>query len=144
MTEQSETVTEVIDGRVGVYGDPVETFPRIAQIWSAIVGCEITAEQVPLMLIGLKLLRTAEAPDYSDNSDDIEGYLDIFRKIVGDNMIQARSVTEYLEKKEAAALPEHDFREDDAGFYCSGCSWKSRSPFPQARLQFSYAHETEG
>ena len=44
--------------------------------------------------------RTTQAPNYSDNSDDIEGYLDIFRKIVGDDMIQARSVTEYLEKRD--------------------------------------------
>ena len=67
---------------------------------AAILGHTINATDVPLCLIGLKLIRTVEAPDYSDNSDDIEGYLDIFRKIVGDDMIHARSVKEYLEKRE--------------------------------------------
>lgn len=92
-------VSEVIDGRNSVYGEPVETFARIAQVWSGILGHTINATDVPLCLIGLKIIRTVEAPDYSDNSDDIEGYLDIFRKIVGDDMIHARSVKEYLEKR---------------------------------------------
>lgn len=90
---------EVIDKRVQVYGNPVETFPRIAEVWSGITGFTINATDVPLMLIGMKLVRTNQAPDYSDNSDDIEGYLDIFRKVVGDDMIQARSVMEYIAQK---------------------------------------------
>lgn len=97
----SKIVEEVIDGREGVYGDPVTTFPRVAQIWSGILGHEVTAEQAVLMLIGYKTLRASMTPDYSDNSDDIEGYLDIFRKVVGADMVHARSVDEYLEKKDA-------------------------------------------
>jgi hypothetical protein len=101
MTEQREgTVGEVIDGRRGVYGDPTEMFARAAQIWSGITGYEINAVDVPLMLIGYKVLRTQHTPDYSDNSDDIEGYLDIFRELVGEDMVHARSVTEYLVKRE--------------------------------------------
>lgn len=97
--EPSDTVSEVIDGRRGVYGDPSEMFARAAQIWSGITGHEINAVDVPLMLIGYKVLRAAHTPDYADNSDDIEGYLDIFRELVGPDMIQARSVSEYLELK---------------------------------------------
>ena len=90
---------EVIDKRVQVYGNPIEMFPRIAEVWSGIVGHTIHATDVPLMLIGMKLVRTRQAPDYSDNSDDIEGYLDLFRQLVGEDMIHARTVTEYIEKK---------------------------------------------
>jgi hypothetical protein len=54
---------------------------------------------VPLFMMGLKLVRTAQCPDYSDNSDDIEGWLGIFRQVIGDDMIEARLVSEYLEKK---------------------------------------------
>ena len=93
-------VSEVVDGRNSVYGDPVETFSRIAEVWSGILGHTVNATDVPLCLIGLKLIRTVEAPDYSDNSDDIEGYLDIFRKIVGPDMIHARSVTEYVAQRD--------------------------------------------
>lgn len=89
-------VDEVVNGRRSVYGNPVETFARIAQMWSAQLGVEIQPWQVPLMFISVKLIRTGEAPDYSDNSDDIEGYLAIFREVIGEDMIHARSVSEYL------------------------------------------------
>lgn len=101
MEHREGTVGEVIDGRRGVYGDPTVMFSRAAQIWSGITGYDISATDVPLMLIGYKVLRAQRTPDYSDNSDDIEGYLDIFRELVGTDMIHARSVTEYLEQREA-------------------------------------------
>lgn len=97
--EEATQVRELIDGRVSTYGDPIEGHVRIAQVWSGILGIEVQPATVPLLMIGMKLVRAKNAPDYSDNSDDIEGYLDIFWKIVGDDMIQARSVSEYLEKK---------------------------------------------
>lgn len=102
MSVLTDIVSEVIDGRRGVYGEPVDTYPRIAAMWSAILGKEevVKAWHVPLMFIAAKIIRTAECPDYSDNSDDIEGYLAIFREIIGEDMVQARSVTEYLELKE--------------------------------------------
>ena len=100
----SEVVNEVIDGRRGVYGEPTDTYPRIAQMISGLLGLEIEAWQVPLIMMCTKLVRTAECPEYSDNSDDIEGYLALFRELVGDNMVHARSVTEYLMKKQEQAV----------------------------------------
>lgn len=100
MTERNDNLTEVIDGRHDVYGDPKIEMPNVAKVWSGITGHEITPEMVPLMLIGYKLVRARRAPDYSDNSDDVEGYLDIFRTVVGEDMVHARSVTEYLQLKE--------------------------------------------
>ena len=96
---RSDTLAEVIDERVRVYGDPVVTFSQIAMVWSGILGVDVLATDVPLCLMGMKMVRTTQAPDYSDNTDDVEGYLDIFRKIVGEDMIHARSVDEYVEKK---------------------------------------------
>ena len=93
-----EPIKKFIDRRTLVYGDPVECFTRIAEVWSGILGKPVQPAEVPLCLIGLKLVRTQYAPDYSDNSDDVEGYLDIFRKIIGEDMIHARSVTDYLEQ----------------------------------------------
>ncbi len=94
--QRSANLREVIDQRVEVYGDPITSFARVAEVWSGILGVEVKPAEVPLCLIGLKLVRTAVAPDYSDNSDDIEGYLDIFRKIIGPDMVKARSVDEYV------------------------------------------------
>lgn len=98
-TTRAGTVGEVIDQRIALYGDPAETFDRIAEVWSGILGHPVQGHEVPLLLIGMKLVRTQVTPDYSDNSDDIEGYLDIFRTVMGDDMIHARLSSEYWEKK---------------------------------------------
>lgn len=99
--DRIETAVELIDGRVSVYGDPVDTFVRIAAMWSAILDHTVQPHEVPLMMAAMKIIRATQAPDYSDNVDDVEGYLDIYRKLLGPDMIHARSVTEYLAAKEA-------------------------------------------
>jgi hypothetical protein len=85
-----------VDMRSTVYGDPASTYPRIAQVWSGIIGHEVSAVQVALCMAGLKMVRAEQAPDYSDNSDDVNGYIEVLRQIVGSDMIQARSVSEYI------------------------------------------------
>ena len=100
MSESSEVVNEVVDGRCGVYGEPTDTFARMAQMISGLLGVEIHAWQVPLIFIITKMVRTNQCPTYSDNSDDIEGYLAIFRELIGDDMVHARSVDEYLRLKD--------------------------------------------
>lgn len=94
---------EIVAGRVGVYGDPTESFARVAEVWSGILGVSIQAWQVPLCLAGLKLVRTAYAPDYSDNSSDVGGYVDIFKQVIGPDMIDAETVAQYLAIKEERA-----------------------------------------
>lgn len=98
-TEREGNLGEVIDRRVQVYGDPKETFVRIAQVWSGILGHEVQPVEVPLLMAGMKMVRTQVMPDYSDNSDDIAGYMDIFHQLVGEDMIHARTVNEFIEKK---------------------------------------------
>ena len=107
MSDTSEVVNEVIDGRRGVYGDPSDTFARMAQMISGLLGHEVEAWQVPLILIITKMVRTNQCPTYSDNSDDIEGYLAIFRELIGVDMIHARSVEEFLAKKAARDARGH-------------------------------------
>ena len=90
---------ELIDGRRSVYGEPTDTFARMAQMISGLLGHEVQPWQVPLILVITKMVRTNQCPTYSDNSDDIDGYMVIFRELVGDDMIHARSVDEYLRRK---------------------------------------------
>lgn len=99
--EAEAEMRHVVDSRQEVYGDKVEGMIRIAQVWTGILGVEVKPAQVPLMMMGMKLVRTSEAPDYSDNSDDVEGYLHIFRDVVGEDMIHARTVSDYATKKAA-------------------------------------------
>lgn len=94
--QRDGNVGELIDGRVDVYGDPVTGFIRHAQVWSGILGIEVHPWQVALCMIGYKLVRTSITPDYSDNSDDVDGYLDIFKQLIGDDMVQARDTAAYL------------------------------------------------
>lgn len=96
----NDVTTEVVDGRRSVYGEPSISFPLVAQVWSGILGTEVRPDQVPLLLIGYKLVRASECPEYSDNIDDVDGYAKIFREVMGDRLISARSVTEFLEKRE--------------------------------------------
>ncbi len=95
MTQQDQ-LDELIEQRRQVYGNPEETFPQIAQVFSGILGTEVRADQVPLLMIGMKLVRTSQTPAYSDNRDDIEGYLDIFRAVMGDDLVYARTVDDYV------------------------------------------------
>jgi len=57
------------------YGDPVVSFDRIALMWSAITGADISAQQVAHMMICLKLSRLQATPNHLDSAIDIVGYI---------------------------------------------------------------------
>ena len=49
----------VSSDRRAEYGHPLDNFDRAAKIWEAILGIEITAEQVALCMVGMKIAREA-------------------------------------------------------------------------------------
>jgi hypothetical protein len=73
---------KLVDGeRQKQYGDPVPNMKRIAEGWSILIGTLITSNQVPLMMIWLKMVRENE--NHLDaNVDDIEGYAEILRRVM--------------------------------------------------------------
>lgn len=76
-TEPPETVAQslVRNGeRQATYGHPAIDFRRTAQIWSGITGADITAAQVALMMIGLKMSRLISTPGHQDSVIDLVGY----------------------------------------------------------------------
>jgi hypothetical protein len=60
-------------GRGGAYGAPAAFFARVAQRWSLRFGVAITARQVALCLVDLKIER-ADAGHKGDTAVDIAGY----------------------------------------------------------------------
>lgn len=66
---------ETINGpRAKDYGSASENFQRIADIWSAVLGTEVTQAQVALCMIGVKMARLINSPDHEDSWLDIAGY----------------------------------------------------------------------
>jgi len=55
------------------YGHPLDNFGRIAKMWTALLGVEITPEQVGLCMIAVKLSRECHAPK-RDNLVDAAAY----------------------------------------------------------------------
>ncbi len=78
---------ELINGeRQNDYGPPKECFERIAAIWSAVLGIEITPDQVVLCMIGLKVARGAAKTRMGvkptrDTYKDIAGYAGLPEKM---------------------------------------------------------------
>jgi len=57
-----------------VYGDPITNHERIAELWSAILGIDITKEEVVLCMIAVKMSRLCRSPEHADSWVDIAGY----------------------------------------------------------------------
>lgn len=59
------------------YGTPYTNHKRIADIWSVILGQEITPAQVALCMVGVKIARLVETPDHLDSFVDGAAYFAI-------------------------------------------------------------------
>lgn len=76
----SETILQeaqrLVHGDRGeAYGHPLDDFSRTAKIWSAILGVEVTPEQVGLCMVGVKISRECNQPK-RDNRVDGAGYFE--------------------------------------------------------------------
>lgn len=66
----------IIDERAETYGDPAINMERTAALWSAFLEHEITAHDVAICMILVKVSRAKVSP-HTDNYTDIRGYSDI-------------------------------------------------------------------
>jgi len=70
----ADLAASLVDGdRQADYGHPLDDFTRTALIWTAILGHEVTAEQVALCMVGVKIAREVHVPK-TDNVVDGVGY----------------------------------------------------------------------
>ena len=69
-----KTAEDLVGGDRGQdYGHPADDFEKTSKIWSAILGCKVSPEQVALCMIGVKISRLCNS--YKEDSViDIAGY----------------------------------------------------------------------
>jgi hypothetical protein len=63
----------VSDDRNDEYGHPLDNLDRAARIWSVILEADVSAEQVSLCMIGMKIARQVHKPK-PDTVVDVIGY----------------------------------------------------------------------
>jgi hypothetical protein len=69
-----EEANSLVHGdRQAAYGHPLDDFTKTAKMWSAILGVEVTAEQVGLCMCAVKISRQINRPK-RDNMVDLAGY----------------------------------------------------------------------
>lgn len=72
----------IINGpRAKDYGTARENMERIAELWSPILGTDVTPEQVILCMIQVKAARLCHTPDHRDSWLDIAGYAGVYDKM---------------------------------------------------------------
>ena len=71
----------VVEHRRNLYGEPAVLFEHIAARWSLVLGVPVTAAQVALCLIDLKLARLARDPAHLDSIVDVAGYAACLREV---------------------------------------------------------------
>lgn len=73
-----EAVRIISGDRDKQYGAPEDNLGRIAKIWSVIFGIEITAQDVAMAMVGLKMARYVNKGEFqADTWIDIAGYAGI-------------------------------------------------------------------
>lgn len=78
------TAANLVGGdRADKHGDKTQNHQNIARLWSAYLQVPITAEQVALMMVLLKVARTQHGGLNHDDYVDMAGYAGCAAEIVG-------------------------------------------------------------
>ena len=71
----------VVEHRERAYGPPAVSFAAIAARWSLVLGIDVSAAQVALCLIDLKMSRLSRDPSHLDSIVDVAGYAACLREV---------------------------------------------------------------
>jgi Domain of unknown function (DUF6378) len=80
--EMLHSAARLVADRRESYGDPAVLIAAIATRWSITLGQSVTAGQVVLCMIDLKLARLAHDPAHLDSIRDVAGYAAVLREVV--------------------------------------------------------------
>ena len=76
---------EAVRDRGVAYGKPVDSFNKLAKLWSAYKGTEFTVHDVGIMLMMLKMARLMNDETHEDSWVDIAGYAAVTCEAITDN-----------------------------------------------------------
>jgi Domain of unknown function (DUF6378) len=79
--ELLEHAAGLVSRRRGEYGEPGDVFETVAKRWSLVFGTKVTAAQVVIALLDLKLVRLSRDPRHLDSIVDVAGYAAVLREI---------------------------------------------------------------
>jgi hypothetical protein len=79
--ELLEHAADLVSRRRREYGEPVDVFEAIAKRWSSVFRIEISAAQVMLALLDVKLVRLSSNPKHLDGQIDVAGYAACLREV---------------------------------------------------------------
>lgn len=85
--ERAETAAETAQrltfgDRHDDYGHPLDDFSRTGALWSAVLGVDVTAEQVALCMALVKISRLCNTPDHWDSVVDLAGYANCYGMVL--------------------------------------------------------------
>jgi hypothetical protein len=80
--ELLEHAAGLVNRRRRDYGEPVDVFEAVAKRWSLVFGTKVTAPQVVIALLDLKLTRLSRDPKHLDSIIDVAGYAAVLRELV--------------------------------------------------------------
>lgn len=80
--ELLEHAADLVNRRRREYGEPVDLFEAVAKRWSLIFGIDVTASQVVIALLDLKLTRLSRDPKHLDSILDVAGYAAVLQEVV--------------------------------------------------------------
>ncbi len=78
-------IKEIIKERGDDYGRPDLFMGQLAQVWSAMLGKHLSANQVVAMMIAFKSIRACNNPRHEDSFIDVQGYGKIGQDILEDD-----------------------------------------------------------
>jgi Domain of unknown function (DUF6378) len=76
-----EHAAELVNRRRREYGQPADAFEAVATRWSLVFGTKVTAAQVVIALLDLKLTRLSRDPKHLDSIVDVAGYAAVLREV---------------------------------------------------------------
>mgnify|MGYP005818066707 CR=1 FL=1 len=74
-------VGRVLEDRQTEYGSPWKQLDSISRRWSITLGVPVTAQQVALCMIDLKMVRIAQNPERADSPVDVAGYATLLAQL---------------------------------------------------------------